>query len=144
MTESANTQTSPNNSNSAQTPDKKKRKIGGLLIIPLIFVAMILFSRHEPVTTIDCTPEIIAKKPDIVMLGAWWCTYCYQAKKYFQHNNINYCEYDMESTTIGKQLYKENGGGAVPILLIGKYRLQGFSEQQVEQALALLNETPDN
>ena len=50
----------------------------------------------------------------------------------------------MESTTIGKQLYEENGGGAVPILLIGKYRLQGFNEHQIEQALALLNESTNN
>jgi len=72
------------------------------------------------------------------MLGAWWCTYCYQAKKYFQHNNIHYCEYDMENTETGRQLYEEHGGGAVPILLIGEYRLSGFSEQQIETALSLL------
>lgn len=140
MTESNATNTDDN----PPSPVKKKRKINGFLTLALAFIAIFLFSNHEPVTTVDCTPEIIASKPDVVMLGAWWCTYCYQAKKYFQHNNINYCEYDMENTTIGRQLYEENGGGAVPILLIGKYRLQGFSEQQIKQALALLNESTSN
>ena len=133
-----------NTDDSPPSPVKKKRKTNGLLILALAFIAIFLFSKHEPVATVDCTPEIIANKPDVVMLGAWWCTYCYQAKKYFQHNNINYCEYDMENTTIGRQLYEENGGGAVPILLIGKYRLQGFNEQQIEQALALQNESTSN
>jgi len=140
MTKSSKTNTDC----SHPSPVKKKRKVSGLLILALAFIAILLFSKHEPVATVDCTPEIIASKPDVIMLGAWWCTYCYQAKKYFQHNDINYCEYDMENTTIGRQLYKENGGGAVPILLIGKYRLQGFSEQQIEQALALLNESSSN
>ena len=72
------------------------------------------------------------------MLGAWWCTYCYQAKRYFQRNDIHYCEYDMESTTTGKRLYQKHGGGAIPILLIGEYRLNGFSEKQIETALGLL------
>lgn len=117
----------------------KKRRISGLLITLIILSAIVLLSRREPVNTIDCTPEIMAQRPDIVMLGAWWCTYCYQAKKYFQRDNIHYCEYDMENTIIGKRLYEENGGGAVPIMLIGEYRLQGFDQQQIEEAISLLN-----
>ena len=118
------------------TKPAKKRK--NMIIVILIFLGFIFFSRHESIETIDCTPEIMATKPDVVMLGAWWCTYCYQAKVYFQKNKVHYCEYDMENTVEGKRLYEAYGGGAVPILLIGKYQLSGYSEQQVEQALALL------
>ena len=50
----------------------------------------------------------------------------------------------MENTTIGKQLYQQHGAGAVPILLIGQYQLNGFSEPQVETALSLLNELRSN
>lgn len=131
MTESTNTSTSINT-----TPNRKRN---GIYIIIVIFLGLIFLTRHESVNTIDCTPDVIASKPDIIMLGAWWCTYCYQAKKYFQHNNIDYCEYDMENTTTGKRLYEEHGSGAVPILLIGEYQLNGFSEQQIETALALFN-----
>lgn len=119
--------------------NRSNSKRNSLIFIALIVVGFIFFSRHEPVNTVDCTPEIIAQKPDVVMLGAWWCTYCYQAKKYFQKNEIHYCEYDMESTPEGKKLYERHGGGAVPILLIGKHKLSGYSEQQIERALALLD-----
>jgi len=122
-----------------ETGTKKKRS--SLFIIAFFIVAIIIFSRQESVNTIDCTPEIIASKPDIIMLGAWWCTYCYQAKRYFQNNKINYCEYDMENTDEGKRLYQANGAGAVPVLLIGEYRLNGFSEQQIETALKLQKNT---
>jgi glutaredoxin len=129
--------------NSKNSPKKRGRNKRGLFVILLIIIGLIYFSRSEPVNTIDCTPEIIASKPDVIMLGAWWCSYCYKAKKYFQSNNINYCEYDMENTETGKRLYQENGGGAVPILLIGKHRLKGFSESQIEQALSLLRLSPE-
>ncbi|NOQ87643.1 MAG: hypothetical protein GQ550_01860 [Gammaproteobacteria bacterium] len=124
--------------------ERPKAKRGGLFIIVVFVFALIFLSQHEAVNTIDCNADIIARKPDVIMLGAWWCTYCYQAKKYFQRNNINYCEYDMENTVEGRRLYKENGGGAVPVLLIGEYQLSGFSEQQVEAALALLKNNPIN
>ncbi len=137
-------QASPDsNDSAAEDRDQKHkmsgRKKAGVFVVILLLFSFFIFNRHEPLNTIDCTPEIIASKPDIIMLGAWWCSYCYQAKKYFQRNNIHYCEYDMENTSIGKRLYQENGGGAVPILLIGQYRLNGFSETQVETALGLLN-----
>jgi len=125
----------PNETASSKTPKSKR---GGLIIVAIFIIAMILLSRQEPVTTIDCTPDIIASKPDIIMLGAWWCSYCYKAKKYFQKNKIHYCEYDMENTLEGKRLYEKHGGGAVPILLIGQYQLSGFSERQIEAALDTL------
>ena len=144
------TENSKNNNTEPEHKRKKRKGMGmGLFIIMFLFFVLIVFNQHEVVNTIDCTPQIIANKPDVIMLGAWWCSYCYRAKQYFQKNNIHYCEYDMENTTIGKQLYQQHGAGAVPILLIGQYQLNGFSEQQVETALSLLNESrlnnsPDN
>jgi len=128
------------NTNTEKPAAKKSRKPNrsGLIIIGLFAFAMILFVRNDPIITIDCNAEIIASKPDIIMLGAWWCGYCQQAKRYFQHNDISYCEYDVENTIEGKRLYQQNGSGPVPILLIGEYRLSGFSERQIEAALEQL------
>ncbi len=118
--------------------NKPGRNKKGLFVIFAFVLGMILLSRHDPVVTIDCTADIIASKPDVIMLGAWWCSYCYQTKRYFQQNNIHYCEYDMESTHKGKQLYQQSGSGPIPVLLIGEYQLKGFNEQQIEAALATL------
>ena len=127
--------------NNSKRPGPKR---SGLFIIAIFVFGLIFLSRHETLNTIDCNADIIAKRPDVIMLGAWWCSYCYQAKKYFQRNKISYCEYDMENTVEGKRLYEQNGSGAVPVLFIGEYRLSGFSEQQIEAALALLkNNTID-
>jgi len=121
-----------------------RRNVKGLVFLAVLVVGFILVSRHEPVNTIDCTPDIIAGKPDVIMLGAWWCSYCYKAKRYFQENKIHYCEYDMENTVIGKKLYRDHGSGAVPLLLIGQYQINGYSEQQIEYALSLLEDINNN
>ncbi len=126
--------------NSSENNTRPKSK-GGLIVIALFIAAVIFLSRHETVKTIDCNAEILAGKPDVIMLGAWWCSYCYQAKKYFQRNNIHYCEYDMENTPQGKLLYEKHGGGAIPIMLIGDYQLSGFNEKQIEAAIAANKKT---
>ena len=128
------------NDNAENNINRPKRKRGGLFVIVAVIAGLILFSRHEAVNTIDCSADIIASKPDVIMLGAWWCTYCYQAKRYFQQKGIHYCEYDMENTVEGRRLFEQSGGGAVPVLFIGEHTLSGFNERQIEAALALLPE----
>ncbi|HHO58886.1 MAG TPA: hypothetical protein ENJ64_01490 [Thiotrichales bacterium] len=118
-----------------QTAKKTGRRKTPLILIGLVLIAFILLNRQEPVKTVECNSEVLRQNPDVIMLGAWWCTYCYQAKKYFQKNNIHYCEYDMENTEAGKRLYEENGGGAVPLMLIGKYRLHGFNPDVINEAI---------
>jgi glutaredoxin len=125
---------------SSEVGNKPARRFNGAYIFLIIFAALLVFNYRGPVDTIDCTPEVIATEPDVIMLGAWWCTYCYQAKRYFQNKQINYCEYDMENHPTGIELYEKTGGGAIPVLMIGEHVLRGFSEQQIEAALALLRQ----
>ena len=74
------------NDNAENNMNRPKRKRGGLFVIAALIIGMIALTRHESVVTIDCDADIIASKPDVIMLGAWWCTYCYQTKRYFQKN----------------------------------------------------------
>ena len=69
------------------------------------------------------------------MLGTWWCPYCYEARRYLTSNNISYCEYDIERSAEGEKLFNEVKGQAIPVLLIGKYMINGFDETRLEQML---------
>lgn len=127
-------------------PAKKRRGMVPLIVFSFI-VAFVLFLiiQHEPINVISCTPEIIDSKPEVIMLSASWCGTCHHVKRYFQNNNISYCAYDVESSAVGRQLYQKHGAGAVPILLIGEYQLNGFVEQRIEAALELTrNANPEN
>lgn len=118
---------------------KKPRRMNGLVFFGLFFLAILATTYRPSVETIVCDETTLNPKPDVILLGAWWCPYCSQARKYLQHNGISYCEYDMERSDEGKKLYNEVDGQAIPILLIGDYQINGFNERSIERALERLH-----
>lgn len=68
----------------------------------------------------------------VVMYSAVWCGVCKKAKQYFDSNNVNYSEYDIDTSSKGKRDFKRMGGKGVPIILVGEKRLNGFSQATFE------------
>lgn len=68
----------------------------------------------------------------VVMYSASWCGYCKKAKEYFRSNNIAFTEYDIEKNGKAKREYDRMGAKGVPVILVGKKRMNGFSEQGFE------------
>lgn len=130
-----------NQSHNTEAVARKPRRINGLVLFGLMLLVLVVLNYRPSVATVYCTKETLTPKPDVIMLGAWWCTYCYQARRYFHNNEISYCEYDVERSEEGKRLYEEVNGNAIPILLIGKHRLNGFDERSVENLLSRLDES---
>jgi glutaredoxin len=77
-------------------------------------------------------PGLISKRKfpskDVIMYSASWCGYCKQARRYFKKNKIAFDEYDIEKSSKGKADYRKLGGNGVPLILVGKQRMSGFSE----------------
>ncbi len=72
-------------------------------------------------------------KGSVVIYTTTRCGYCKKAKRYFKKNNIGYREYDVETSTKGKRDYKKMNGTGVPIILIGRSRMNGFSIASFEK-----------
>jgi glutaredoxin len=121
------------------TPEKSSaktsRKISGFLIFGALLLVMVFASYRNTVSTIACSTEILDTHPDVIMLGTWWCTYCAEARRYFQKNNVHYCEYDIESSAEGEKLYQQANGGGIPILLIDDKKYVGFDAVAFEQLM---------
>jgi len=113
--------------------------MNGFVILALLFLIIFATTYRPSIETIFCDETTLNPKPDVIMLGAWWCPYCSQARKYLQQNEISYCEYDMERSEEGKRLYNEVNGQAIPVLLIGDYQINGFNEYGIEKALERLH-----
>ena len=113
--------------------------MNGVVLFGLLLLVIFALTYRPSVETILCDETTLNPKPDVIMLGAWWCPYCSQARKYLQQNEISYCEYDMERSDEGKRLYNEVNGQAIPILLIGDYQINGFNERSIEKALEHLH-----
>jgi glutaredoxin len=131
-------------------PDRPRRKhILGIAIITVMILLVLGQLKHLVIEHTYCEGEVpipgqqikqtkpvnMEGTPDVVMLGTSWCPSCAAAIQFFAANDINYCEYDMETSAIGARLYKEVNGRGVPILFIGRHQIHGFSEATVTRSL---------
>lgn len=65
----------------------------------------------------------------VFIYSSAWCGYCKQARKYFKSKGIAFIEYDIEKNVRTKQDYDALGGKGVPVILVGRKRMNGFSRQ---------------
>jgi glutaredoxin len=73
------------------------------------------------------------RKPKVVMYSAEWCGVCKQAKSHFKKNKVRYKEYDIDKSEEGRAQYRKLNGRGVPIIMVGKSRMNGFSPGHFEQ-----------
>ncbi len=69
----------------------------------------------------------------VVLYSTDWCAYCKQARRYFRRKGIAYVEYDIEKDARAKREYDRMGATGVPVVLVGKKRMNGFSEAGFER-----------
>lgn len=63
----------------------------------------------------------------VVMYATSWCPYCQQARNHFRQQGIPYTEYDIERDADAKRRYQAFGGRGIPVIFVGKRRMNGFS-----------------
>jgi len=85
------------------------------------------------VTTVD---GVIVPGNRVVLYSTTRCGYCKKAKRYFRKKRIAFHEYNIERSSKGKRDFKRLKGRAVPIILFGDKRINGFSEAKFEKAYA--------
>ncbi len=69
----------------------------------------------------------------VIMYSTSWCGYCKKARQHFKRNNIPYQEHDIEKSKKAAQDYKKLKGRGVPIILIGKRRMNGFRAETFDK-----------
>lgn len=62
-----------------------------------------------------------------------WCGICTKAKRYFKQQRVPFREYDVEKSAKGRRDYRQLNGSGVPIILVGKQRMNGFSAERFDQ-----------
>lgn len=79
----------------------------------------------------DNADQASARK--VIMYSASWCGVCKHAKKYFRQQGIAYKEFDIETSARGRRDFKRLRGRGVPIILVGKQRMDGFDASAFEK-----------
>ncbi|MBI3897597.1 MAG: glutaredoxin family protein [Gammaproteobacteria bacterium] len=71
----------------------------------------------------------------VVMLSTTWCGVCKRARAWLSQKGIPFTEHDVEKSEVGMAEYRRLNGTGVPIILVGKQRMNGFSADALEQML---------
>lgn len=69
----------------------------------------------------------------VIMYSTSWCGYCKRARQHFKRNNIPYQEHDIEKSKKAARDYKKLKGRGVPVILIGKRRMNGFRAETFDK-----------
>jgi len=72
------------------------------------------------------------RRKKVIMYSAAWCGVCTKAKNYFKKNKIPFTEYDIDKSKKGKKDFKKLKARGIPVILVGKKRLNGFSAEKFE------------
>lgn len=64
---------------------------------------------------------------DVVMYSASWCGVCKKARRYFEDSRIAFTEFDIDKNPKARSAYEKLGARGVPVILVGKQRMNGFS-----------------
>jgi mycoredoxin len=83
--------------------------------------------------------EIAAIKPlhqeDVILYATQWCGYCKKTRAFLSSKGIDYVEYDIENSAIGRQQYDSLNGNGVPLLVVKSEIIRGYDTQAIMNAL---------
>lgn len=71
----------------------------------------------------------LADDKRVIMYSTSWCGYCKKAREYFRQSGVRYVEYDIEESLRAREQYDALGGKGVPLIVVGRMKMNGFSEQ---------------
>lgn len=84
-------------------------------------------------SNIDVNAPAARADRDVVIYTASWCGVCKTAKAYFNEKDIAFEEFDIERDPRGKSDFRRLGGRAVPVILVGEQRMNGFDVASFER-----------
>ena len=102
----------------------------------LIFALLAIVGWHLVGSLSDSTSaRDVSPDHDVVIFTAPWCGYCDQARRFLEHEDVDFLEIDIESSTSANNRFQEAGGRGVPLTFIGEERFSGFSARAYGQAI---------
>lgn len=76
-----------------------------------------------------------AQEQLVVVYSTSWCGHCKNAKSYLNAMHVEFTNYDIETSEVGKQKYQALKGKGVPLIFVGNQRIDGFDKPALEKAL---------
>ena len=71
----------------------------------------------------------------VSILSAQWCGVCTRAKAYMKERKIAFEEWDIDQSEYARGKMNELGAKGVPVILVGKQKMVGFSPEGLDAML---------
>jgi len=106
-----------------------------LFFVLAIFAGYQFFNKSPDKIINIVSASSINEECDAVIFTTASCPYCQKARVFLEKQEIAWCEYDINESTHNYTLYKEHGGGGVPLAIIGSTKLRGYNKQKYLSAI---------
>lgn len=102
-----------------------------LILTAILGAAVLLPARAAPG---DAADERDLER-HVRLYGTQWCGYCRQAREYLKSRNIPFDDIDIDASDRGRQQFAQLDGKGVPLILVGRQRLDGYDKTRLESML---------
>lgn len=109
--------------------DKKPENLSARELQPRVNSIPAVEISLPPAAADTATP---AGKKSVTMYSTQRCGYCKKARAYFRKAGIAYREHDIDASESARRNYDKAGGRGVPLIFIGKARMDGFSQERFD------------
>lgn len=73
--------------------------------------------------------------PRITLYSTRNCPHCRQAKQYLKTKGLRFQEFDVQHNARAQKAFARLGARAVPVIMVGDTRVDGFDRQRLDQLL---------
>lgn len=99
-------------------------------------IALSLLLSFQSVAAVQAADAVAPTQDrEVVMYVTKSCGYCVRARQYFTERGIRWKEIDIESSKDAAAQFAALGGIGTPLIFIGKKRIVGFNQAQIDSAL---------
>jgi len=88
------------------------------------------------ITPIDFGVNKQTNNRQVIMYSTTRCPYCAKARAYFTKHGIDYVDRKIDKFPAFRKEFKAFGGKGVPVIFSGKYRMNGFNENNFAKMYA--------
>lgn len=72
-----------------------------------------------------------AANKEVIVVGTPTCPYCQKARSFLRSKGIAFRDLNVNTSEEGKRLYRQYGGGGVPLIIIGDAHTTGYDPQWI-------------
>lgn len=75
----------------------------------------------------------------ITLYSTRQCPYCRQARLFLKQKGVRFQEFDIQQNIRAQRTLAKMGARAVPVIMVGDTRVDGFDKQRLEHLLERIN-----